>query len=56
MVKVLKHRVKILIIMKCLLSANLQYIPELGALYKKKKRERERERERENKARAAQQQ
>ena len=35
--------IAIIIIMKYLLSANLWYIPELGALYKKKKKERERE-------------
>ena len=28
----------VIILMKYLLSANLQYIPELGALYRKKRR------------------
>ena len=42
-------------IMKYVLSANLQYIPELGALYKKKK-ERKKERKKKKKARTVQQQ
>ena len=39
----------IIIIMKYLLSANLKYIPELGALSKEKKKKKKREREKKKK-------
>ena len=45
--------VTIIIIMKYLLSANLQYIPELGALYTKQNKRKEKK---EKKARTVQQQ